>query len=85
MTDEPAPPDVVFDGMTIAGHALGAKHGLVYLRGEYAYLFKTLQGVLQRRRRLGLLGSKICGQEGFDFDIRIQLGAEPTSAEKSRH
>ncbi len=68
-------PDVVFDGMIIAGHALGAKHGLVYLRGEYAYLFKTLQGVLQRRRRLGLLGSKICGQEGFDFDIRIQLGA----------
>jgi [NiFe] hydrogenase diaphorase moiety large subunit len=68
-------PDVVFDGMTIAGHALGAKHGLVYLRGEYVYLFKTLQGVLQRRRRLGLLGSNICGQDGFDFDIRIQVGA----------
>ena len=68
-------PDVVFDGMTIAGHALGARHGLVYLRGEYLYLFGRLQGVLQRRRRLGLLGSSVCGQEGFDFDIRIQLGA----------
>ena len=68
-------PDVVFDGMTIAAHALGARHGLVYLRGEYIYLFRILQGVLQRRRRLGLLGANICGQEGFDFDIRIQVGA----------
>ena len=68
-------PDVVFDGMTIAGHALGARHGLVYLRGEYAYLWNSLQAVLQNRRRLGLLGSNVCGREGFDFDIRIQLGA----------
>ena len=68
-------PDVVFDGMTIAGYALGARHGLVYLRGEYAYLWNSLQDVLQNRRRLGLLGSNVCGLEGFDFDIRIQLGA----------
>jgi len=68
-------PDVVFDGMTIAGYALGARHGLVYLRGEYAYLWNSLQAVLQNRRRLGLLGSNVCGREGFDFDIRIQLGA----------
>ncbi|MDD2878662.1 MAG: NAD(P)H-dependent oxidoreductase subunit E [Acidiphilium sp.] len=68
-------PDVVFDGMTIAGYALGARHGYVYLRGEYAYLWNSLQAVLQNRRRLGLLGPNICGREGFDFDIRIQLGA----------
>ncbi|MBV8094917.1 MAG: NAD(P)H-dependent oxidoreductase subunit E [Acetobacteraceae bacterium] len=68
-------PDVVFDGMTIAANALGAQSGLVYLRGEYAYLWKTLQTVLENRRRLGLLGSNICGCEGFDFDVRIQLGA----------
>jgi len=68
-------PDVVFDGMSIAGYALGARHGLVYLRGEYAYLWNSLQAVLQNRRRLGLLGSNVCGREGFDFDIRIQLGA----------
>jgi [NiFe] hydrogenase diaphorase moiety large subunit len=67
--------DAVFDGMTIAGHALGARHGLLYLRGEYLYLFRKLQDVLQRRRHLGLLGSNVCGREGFDFDIRIQLGA----------
>ncbi len=68
-------PDLVFDGMTIAGYALGARHGLVYLRGEYAYLWNSLQQALQNRRRLGLLGSNVCGHEGFDFDIRIQLGA----------
>jgi len=68
-------PDLVFDGMTIAGYALGARHGLVYLRGEYAYLWDSLQATLQNRRRLGLLGHNVCGCEGFDFDIRLQLGA----------
>ena len=68
-------PDLVFDGMTVAGYALGARHGLVYLRGEYAYLWDPLQAVLANRRRLGLLGNRICGRDGFDFDIRIQLGA----------
>jgi [NiFe] hydrogenase diaphorase moiety large subunit len=68
-------PDLVFDGMTIAGYALGARHGLVYLRGEYAYLWDSLQNVLKARREQGLLGATICGHAGFDFDIRIQLGA----------
>jgi [NiFe] hydrogenase diaphorase moiety large subunit len=68
-------PDVVFDGMTIAGYALGARHGLLYLRGEYAYLWHSLQTVLQERRRLGLLGDDVCGHKGFNFDIRIQMGA----------
>jgi [NiFe] hydrogenase diaphorase moiety large subunit len=68
-------PDLVFDGMTIAGYALGARHGLVYLRGEYSYMWDSLQEVLKARRRLGLLGDNICGRQGFDFDIRIQLGA----------
>jgi [NiFe] hydrogenase diaphorase moiety large subunit len=68
-------PDLVFEGMTIAGYALGARHGLVYLRGEYAYLWDALQTVLKRRREVGLLGANICGHAGFDFDIRVQLGA----------
>jgi [NiFe] hydrogenase diaphorase moiety large subunit len=68
-------PDLVFDGMTVAGYALGARHGLVYLRGEYAYMWDALQSVLADRRKLGLLGTNICGREGFDFDIRLQLGA----------
>jgi hypothetical protein len=44
-------------------------------RGEYAYLWDALQDVLRTRRDLGLLGANILGRQGFDFDIRIQLGA----------
>jgi [NiFe] hydrogenase diaphorase moiety large subunit len=68
-------PDLVFDGMTVAGYALGAREGLLYLRGEYAYMWDDLQRVLNERRGAGLLGANICGKAGFDFDIRIQLGA----------
>jgi len=68
-------PDLVFDGMTIAGYALGATSGLMYLRAEYAFLFGDLQENLSERRRLGLLGTNVAGHAGFDFDIRIQLGA----------
>ncbi len=67
--------DLVFDGMTVAGFALGARQGILYLRGEYAYLWDGLQETLDARRGLGLLGNDICGRVGFDFDIRIQLGA----------
>ena len=58
-------PDLVFDGMTIAGYALGAKHGLVYLRGEYAYLWDALQQVLENRRRLGYLGTDHLRAQGL--------------------
>ncbi|MGC9055061.1 MAG: NAD(P)H-dependent oxidoreductase subunit E, partial [Candidatus Hydrogenedens sp.] len=68
-------PDLVFEGMTIAGYAIGAKEGIMYLRGEYAYLLDNLEKVLAKRRHLGLLGEHICGREDFSFDIRIQLGA----------
>jgi len=67
--------DLVLDGMTIAGYALGGREGLLYLRGEYAYLWEPLQARLAERRRNGLLGDAILGVKGFDFDIRIQLGA----------
>ena len=68
-------PDLLFEGMTVGGYALGARDGIVYLRGEYAYLCRYLEDVLERRRQAGLLGADIRGKEGFDFDIRIQLGA----------
>ncbi|OIP14364.1 MAG: NADP oxidoreductase [Comamonadaceae bacterium CG2_30_59_20] len=67
--------DTLFEGMTIAAWAIGAKKGLVYLRGEYRYLLETLQAVLQRRREQGLLGTSIQGKAGFDFDITIHVGA----------
>jgi [NiFe] hydrogenase diaphorase moiety large subunit len=67
--------DAVFDGMTIAAHAIGARQGLVYLRGEYRYLLEHLESVLERRRRERLLGTDILGRTGFDFDITTHLGA----------
>jgi [NiFe] hydrogenase diaphorase moiety large subunit len=66
---------LMFEGMTIAGYAIGASEGIVYLRGEYAYLLQFLEEVLSKRRAAGLLGRDILGKSGFKFDIRIQLGA----------
>lgn len=68
-------PDRVFAGLTVAAYAIGATEGIVYLRAEYAYLRLFLEHVLQKRREDNLLGKSICGRKGFDFDIRIQLGA----------
>src|SRR3989339_1014795 len=67
--------DLVFEGMTLCALAVGAQHGFLYLRGEYRYLLEPLQAVLQRRRDNKLLGKNILGQQGFDFDIAIHLGA----------
>ena len=65
----------MFEGMTIAGYAIGAAEGILYLRGEYAYLRAFLEDVLAKRRAAGLLGRDILGKSGFNFDIRIQMGA----------
>lgn len=68
-------PHLLFEGMTIAAYAIGAGSGIVYLRGEYAYLKSWLEAALQERREKGLLGYQILGRSGFSFDIRIQMGA----------
>ncbi len=67
--------DLVMEGMTIAAYCIGAETGIIYLRAEYAYLRAYLEDILSRRRDNGLLGNSICGREGFNFDIRIQMGA----------
>jgi [NiFe] hydrogenase diaphorase moiety large subunit len=67
--------DLVVEGMTVAAHAVGAMHGLLYLRGEYRYLLDDLQATLARRRAAGLLGHAIAGVAGFDFDVEIHVGA----------
>jgi len=68
-------PDLMFEGMTIAGYAIGSEHGILYLRGEYAYMHAFLEKVLSDRRKKGLLGKNVGGKKGFNFDIRIQMGA----------
>ncbi|MBI3095127.1 MAG: NAD(P)H-dependent oxidoreductase subunit E [Rhodocyclales bacterium] len=66
--------DLVFEGMSIAGYVVGAKKGLLYLRGEYRYLLEPLELALAARRTAGLLGANILGGD-FEFDIEIHLGA----------
>jgi len=67
--------DLVFEGMTIAGLAIGADKGLVYLRGEYTYLRQHLEETLERRRANNLLGKNVGGKDGFNFDIEIRMGS----------
>jgi len=67
--------DNIFEGMTLCAGIIGAKKGYLYLRGEYRYLLETLQQTLKKRRETNLLGNNIGGQQGFDFDIDIHLGA----------
>ncbi len=68
-------PKLLFEGMVIAGYAVGATEGIVYIRHEYTYLKKYLENLLQGARDRNLLGKNIGGIEGFDFDIRLQFGA----------
>ncbi|MBN2190857.1 MAG: iron hydrogenase [Candidatus Aureabacteria bacterium] len=67
-------PEKVFEGMAITAYVIGAKEGIVYLRGEYEYLKAGLENTLDGMRKNNLLGKKILGSN-FDFDIRISLGA----------
>ena len=67
--------DLVFEGMTIGGRAIGASLGIVYLRAEYQYLRPHLNEVIRQRRAKGLLGHDVMGVQGFDFDIITALGA----------
>ena len=67
--------DSVIEGMSIAAFLVGARRGLIYLRGEYRYLLDALQATLQRRREAGLLGTGVLGHAGFDFDVQIHVGA----------
>jgi [NiFe] hydrogenase diaphorase moiety large subunit len=66
---------MVFEGMTIAGYAIGAKEGIMYLRYEYSYLKAYLENLLEEMRKENMLGKNVAGKQGFDFDIRIQFGA----------
>jgi [NiFe] hydrogenase diaphorase moiety large subunit len=67
--------DLVFEGMTIAARAIGATKGILYLRGEYVYMRPHLDGVIDKRRKAGQLGTNILGTAGFTFDIEIRMGA----------
>jgi len=67
-------PKRLFEGMALAGYAIGAEEGIIYLRFEYKYLKEHLEYELNEARKLNFLGKNICGKKGFNFDIRIQFG-----------
>ncbi|MDQ7816076.1 MAG: NADH-ubiquinone oxidoreductase-F iron-sulfur binding region domain-containing protein [Melioribacteraceae bacterium] len=68
-------PELVFEGMVIAGYTIGATKGIVYLRGEYEYMLKSLEDFLESMKKDNLLGKNILGKENFNFDITISLGS----------
>ena len=68
-------PELVFDAMVIAGYTIGAQYGIVYLRGEYAYLRNSLEDYLEQMREDNFLGADIFGKTGLNFDISIRMGS----------
>ena len=67
-------PHVVLEAMAIAGYAIGASKGYIYVRAEYPIAVKRLQIAIDQAHEYGLLGDDIFGT-GFNFDIQLRLGA----------
>jgi len=67
-------PHTLIEGMLIAGYAIGAEQGYIYLRGEYPYILPILQEALDEARAAGWLGQNI-QESAFTFDIEVRLGA----------
>jgi formate dehydrogenase iron-sulfur subunit len=67
-------PFVLIEGMAIAGFAVGADQGYIYLRSEYPHAERALRAAIAAARANGLLGANIDGS-GFSFDIELRMGA----------
>ncbi|HON84693.1 MAG TPA: NADH-quinone oxidoreductase subunit NuoF [Syntrophorhabdaceae bacterium] len=67
-------PHAVLEGMLIAGYAIGASKGIVYIRAEYPLAIERLKKAIAQMRENGLLGNNILGSK-FSFDIKIKEGA----------
>jgi len=67
-------PFAIVEAVTIAGYAVGAAAGYIYIRGEYPLAISRMQGAIDQARGAGLLGPSVMDQ-GFGFDIEIRKGA----------
>lgn len=67
-------PHAILEAMAIAGYAIGATKGFIYVRAEYPIAVHRLNIAIKQARDLGLLGKNVF-ESGFDFDIDIRLGA----------
>ena len=69
-------PYCLIEGMAIAGLAVGATQGYIYVRSEYPHAFRTLQAAVERARAAGWLGASVAGcGRAFDIDVRLGAGA----------
>lgn len=67
-------PHLVLEGMAIAGYAVGADHGYIYVRAEYPLAISRLQKAIKQAKKYGLMGSQIFDST-FDFKVDIRIGA----------
>jgi formate dehydrogenase iron-sulfur subunit len=67
-------PLVLIEGMTIAGIAVGATYGYIYLRSEYPHAFESLNIAIEEARKAGFLGDNVMGS-GHAYDMEVRLGA----------
>lgn len=67
-------PHLVLEGMAIAGYAVGAQQGYIYVRGEYALAIQRLQAAIRQAERERLLGSRVF-DESFQFRVDLRIGA----------
>ena len=67
-------PHSIIEAMTIAGYAIGAQKGYMYVRAEYPLAIERFDYALSKAREMGFLGDNILNS-GFDFDIEIRIGA----------
>ncbi|MCX7018333.1 MAG: FAD-dependent oxidoreductase [Candidatus Sumerlaeota bacterium] len=67
-------PHAIIEGMIIAGYAIGATKGFVYVRAEYPLAVERLAAAMKQARKHGLLGDNIMGS-GVSFDMEIRIGA----------
>ena len=68
-------PFSLIEATTLAGYAVGAENGWIFVRGEYPRAFARLNHAVEEARAAGYLGRDIMGQPGFHFDIEVRLGA----------
>ena len=67
-------PHAVLEGILIAGYAIGANKGIIYIRAEYPLAIERLKNAIKQMKEYGLLGKNILGSD-FSFDIKIKEGA----------
>ncbi len=67
-------PHGIIEGMAIAGYAVGANQGIIYIRGEYALSIERMKRAIEQATAYGLLGERIFGSD-FNFTIQVRSGA----------